>query len=1031
MDLFMQLQANENEVYEFISKQREAMDGQAVDSIMRTETFSIESLEAQNRKGRMDFRQSLMLSDYKFNKKRYERELWKLEKNNNTAEGMIAFYEKLIQIEQNDMKMRLLMASVLDRGTAAKRVRAESLEKIRTYRQVLLEQYYKLAQKGQMTERWNELSAEYAREEAAYQEAAAELDLRVLTTAALDRIKTERDDAERTGTEDTAALIQEFLDADFSTRTLGAGYVIQNMNACLHNVELIRRMRRAVFMGDDEAKVIRKLKAVSEYANVVDSALWEYGFTIDHEALQIREIGKNDEAFARKRQAYLENGAVNFYLSVRRYKHGEGGAEADDAHGQGTEQTRVEEKLSALEAKLKIADAVGQDEHIMRAATRSVSAVQTAKAGDTIRAAKEEAEGKREHLKVKDRLGKIYAKLKERLTAKLGEGAEEFQDLQPLVDAYVQKNRKVYENRAEVEQFEASALVALKRALVRVQKSVLNKCSKYAAILLGLLAGESSGYLEVPLGKKHFVGDEKIILGDKRKPGKAAEREYQDCTSIPLFTHRPNIKDVAQGDLGDCYLLAGLLSVVDQNAEEIMNIMKDNGDGTVTVCFKREETDASGKTSFTPCYVTVRKTVPVLKANRLDAFSSGALWVKMIEKAYAASGLHIIDRINAENARNGILPVSYDQLQNDIVMGTRKMDYDDIWGGWPGPFVSLLLGRKSDEHNLNKNRAEHVGDRIGRMLPAVNEPAWNADPARKFGNESVDSIVYEYIRKQDLNKAGEFLDLKKLEAPQRNDDRLMAEYRAKKEALQKYRRTCILNLDIVDSIAREGNLDILQLDSEAKIRQFYDTVKDIFLRSLNGTATGLYEKYKDVIVRVVNNYVTDDFGTLFLPIQVQQFNDTVDILQERHIELLKKNLAGGTGVGAGKVAGAPQNYYSARDLKLFGRIETALQSGSYVDFVTRILSATGTGRNGESEASGMVGTHVYSIINTRKVTVNGQERLYFVVMNPWAYKGVVYHVEADGIKEHAVDGIDDEEGVFCLELRRFAEIVKQWDAVPA
>lgn len=327
-----------------------------------------------------------------------------------------------------------------------------------------------------------------------------------------------------------------------------------------------------------------------------------------------------------------------------------------------------------------------------------------------------------------------------------------------------------------------------------------------------------------------------------------------------------------------------------------------------------------------------------------------------------------------------------------------------------------------------------MGDRIGRMLPAVNEPAWNADPARKFGNESVDSIVYEYIRKQDLKKAGEFLDLKKLEALERNDDRLMAEYRAKKEDLQKYRRTCILNLDIVDSIAREGNLDILQLDSEEKIRKFYDIVKDIFLRSLNGTATGLYEKYKDVIVRVANNYVTDDFGTLFLPIQVQQFNDTVDILQERHIELLKKNLAGGAGVGAGTVVGAPQNYYSARDLKLFGRIEAALQSGSYVDFVTRILSATGTGLNGESEEGGMVGTHVYSIINTRKVTVNGQERLYFVVMNPWARKGVAYDVEPGEIKERAVYGIFDgekEEGVFCLDLKRFAEIAKQWDAVPA
>lgn len=82
----------------------------------------------------------------------------------------------------------------------------------------------------------------------------------------------------------------------------------------------------------------------------------------------------------------------------------------------------------------------------------------------------------------------------------------------------------------------------------------------------------------------------------------------------------------------------------------------------------------------------------------------------------------------------------------------------------------------------------------------------------------------------------------------------------------------------------------------------------------------------------------------------------------------------------------------------------------------------------------MVGTHAYTIINTRRVMVNKEVRLYVVVMNPWAEKGVVYDVDAGGTKERAVRGKGDgekEEGVFCLDLKRFAKIVKNWDSVPA
>lgn len=1048
MDSILQLQENGDEMYQFISKQKEEMGKETVDAMMAAGAFSIERMEAMGVADKLDNQQKKRMKEYQSKQKRYEKELQKLGKRN-TAEGMAAYFEIMIQLEQNAMEMRLFKASVLGEGAVAQRIKIESLDKINGYRQVVLNYYNTLVGQGKQAERRDQLAEELAKGKKAHREAAVVFNLSVLTAAALDKVQDERQQRGSAETEDSQKLLEEFLTAEYAKKTLETDYVIQNLYTCLHNVELIRRIRRMKYDGDDADKVAQKLEAVDEYVNVVESVLWEYGLRIDFATLQIREIHENDENFAKRRQAYEANGALRYYLGVRKYKQTQKKKQEPpeeeqqiplEEEQQALQKTRVEESLSAMEANLKLSFARGNDMGIMISSTRSFGQLGRAKAGDVIKASTTEAQGKMKHVQVKMRLFNIFNVFKSRLMKLPGNGGQAFQELQNLMEDYVYTNRDIYTDRTAEEEKEANALRVLKKALVIIKTGIKSRGSRYAAILLGMLTDENNGYLEVPSGERHFVEDSKLILGDKRKPGKAAERTYKDCTHLPLFTHRPNIKDIAQGGLGDCYLLAGLISVVDQNAEEIMNIMRDNRDGTVTVCFKQEEQDATGKMIYTPCYVTVKKTIPINKAaaaditKNADAFSRGALWVKMMEKAYAASGLHILQKINKERKWKRKKQMTYHDLQKEIESGKRSVDYDDINGGRIGNFISLLLGKKGVTHSLDKNRAEHVGDRIGRMLPAVKEPGWKASSERKFGNESVDSIVYEYIEKQDPKQAQRFLTLEKPKTEDRKDETLMANYRAEKERLQKYRGTCILHLDIVESIARKAKIDMLRLNSEKKIRKFYDLIKKIFLISCNGTATGSYEKYKEIIERVAGYYRATDFSTRDLKGTVKQFNDTLDILQARHINLFQKNKKGGSGTGTGGGALARPNYYSARDMKLFGRIEDALRSGAYVAFGTRKLSGKTTGLNRESEAGGMVGTHAYTIINTRKVKIGNDERLFVVVMNPWAEKGVVYDVEADGIKERAVRGEKDkenEEGVFCLELRRFAEVVSSWDSVPA
>lgn len=123
---------------------------------------------------------------------------------------------------------------------------------------------------------------------------------------------------------------------------------------------------------------------------------------------------------------------------------------------------------------------------------------------------------------------------------------------------------------------------------------------------------------------------------------------YRDLLGAPLFPHPPTVDDVRQGGLGDCYLHAALLSIVARNPSDIVAMMRDDG-ATVTV--RLFEVTRGATTTFAPKYARVQKsevmTVFLRRQRGKDvgnvlggeAYAMGAVWVKMIEKAYAAAGM--------------------------------------------------------------------------------------------------------------------------------------------------------------------------------------------------------------------------------------------------------------------------------------------------------------------------------------------------------------------------------------------------------
>lgn len=151
--------------------------------------------------------------------------------------------------------------------------------------------------------------------------------------------------------------------------------------------------------------------------------------------------------------------------------------------------------------------------------------------------------------------------------------------------------------------------------------------------------------------------------------------KYESMKDYPLFSHEPCPEDIRQGQLGDCYLIATMSALAENNPDFIRNMMKDNHDGTVTVRLFDEE--------GVPAYVTVNKTIPVAKMGGVNTpvYSNGALWVSILEKAYVQSGVVYGNTENFSQNR----------------FNDERNSYNDIVGGKTQHTTKFLLGDYSDD----------------------------------------------------------------------------------------------------------------------------------------------------------------------------------------------------------------------------------------------------------------------------------------------------------------------------------------------
>jgi hypothetical protein len=139
--------------------------------------------------------------------------------------------------------------------------------------------------------------------------------------------------------------------------------------------------------------------------------------------------------------------------------------------------------------------------------------------------------------------------------------------------------------------------------------------------------------------------------------------------------------DVAQGNIGDCFLLSGINSVLSMpdGPKIIESIMKDNKDGTVTVRFFRSDAFEYVRIKKSLVHAYSDKFLGVRYGTEKVLHSMGANWVSLLEKAFLLTF----------RAGRGGTP-----------------GYNKLESGSGGDAVAAIVGRGRPEHVIGAGTSE-------------------------------------------------------------------------------------------------------------------------------------------------------------------------------------------------------------------------------------------------------------------------------------------------------------------------------------
>ena len=166
-----------------------------------------------------------------------------------------------------------------------------------------------------------------------------------------------------------------------------------------------------------------------------------------------------------------------------------------------------------------------------------------------------------------------------------------------------------------------------------------------------------------------------------------------------VFLKDPELAQVRQGHVGDCYALAGIGAILSRPAgpEAIRRAVKDNKDGTVTVrMFK----------AGSVLYLKLQKTVVYKTASfaMLHARGENVLWLHLLEKAFGVMQMIMKDELNLEKSKAFGAQSAAPPKPTTFMEGLN--------GGLPKDSFQYLLGHWADGQTIDHNQR-----RIGQGSP--------------------------------------------------------------------------------------------------------------------------------------------------------------------------------------------------------------------------------------------------------------------------------------------------------------------------
>jgi hypothetical protein len=192
--------------------------------------------------------------------------------------------------------------------------------------------------------------------------------------------------------------------------------------------------------------------------------------------------------------------------------------------------------------------------------------------------------------------------------------------------------------------------------------------------------GLGGGVLSISATCDNHGNPEVFAIGTDQAVYYADDALYSPASGT-LFnsqTNQPSYLDVAQGDLADCWLLAGLAEVAARAPQDIVNMFTYDGtqvdNGSVVDVYTVRFFNSSGVAQ----YVSVDTELPD-SGGAFDHPVNGVLWVALAEKAYAEANAAGIVSTNVVGAN----------------------DYNALNYGYPSWVLQAVTGRPASSFNID------------------------------------------------------------------------------------------------------------------------------------------------------------------------------------------------------------------------------------------------------------------------------------------------------------------------------------------